>query len=365
MIVPAWVHRVRRTLAPVLGPIVGAPYALGLGIVSRRFDRGVGVARLPMPVVSVGNLSTGGTGKTPCVAWLVRELARHGHEPMIAMRGYARTRDGISDEQDEYERLLPGVAIAADPDRAGAIARVLAQRAEQGLPAPSVVVLDDGFQHRQIARDFDIVLIDATRPPGREHLLPLGDLREPLLALRRASAVLLTRCELACPADVRETVESIERVTLRDHADRPAPPVFRARHEWDGVMVSDRAGERHEPETFLAKRALGVVCAIGRGDLFVQRVGRVGRVVFSRVFDDHRDFSAADIDAIAAALVSAQAGALVVTEKDWSKLRRVPGICERLGLPIARPRLTLEIDDSASLLRSVLSAIDARASAAR
>lgn len=360
MSLPEWVHRLRRGLAPVLGPVAGAPYGLGLSVVSRRFDRGVGVARLSMPVVSVGNISTGGTGKTPCVAWLVRELARRGHVPMIAMRGYARTRDGVSDEQDEYERSLPGVAIAAAPDRAAAIASVLAQREQQGKRSPSVVVLDDGFQHRRIARDFDIVLIDATRPPAREHLLPLGDLREPVSALRRAHAVVLTHCELATQAQVRSVVESVERATLSVAGDRPVPLIFRARHDWDGVMVSDAAGERHEAETFLAERALGVVCAIGRGDLFVERVGQIGRVVCSRVFGDHHDFTPADIESIAGQILAAGAGVLVVTEKDWSKLRRVPELSARLGVPIARPRLALEIDEPARLLGAVLAAIGDR-----
>ncbi len=143
------------------------------------------------------NLSVGGTGKTPMVMHVLRVLLERGYRPCVAMRGYSKSKDGAADETDAYRRAFPEVPIMAQPDRIAGLRSLLERTpAEKQFDR---VVLDDGFQHRQIARDLDVVLIDAT--PGRsvfaDRLLPAGWLRERVGSLARASAVVLTHAELA------------------------------------------------------------------------------------------------------------------------------------------------------------------------
>jgi tetraacyldisaccharide 4'-kinase len=165
------------------------PYGLGSWARNRLFDAGwKKVHRAAVPVVCVGNLTTGGTGKTPCVEWVARFYRDRGVQVAIVSRGYG-ARGGRNDEAMVLEENLPDVPHLQDPDRFAA-----AERAAEELES-ELVVLDDGFQHRRLHRDLDVVLIDATRPPTRDYLLPRGTLREPASGLRRAGAIVLTRCD--------------------------------------------------------------------------------------------------------------------------------------------------------------------------
>src|SRR4051812_28640544 len=151
--------------------------------------------RAQRPVVSVGNIATGGTGKTPVVQWLANRLRDSGKHPAILLRGYRSTPELGSDEQLMLARALneghpSPVMVAANPSRIEA-ARVMVQQ----RPRVDVFVLDDGFQHRKLARDFDVVLIDASNPFGFDHVLPRGLRREPLRGLARANAFLITHAE--------------------------------------------------------------------------------------------------------------------------------------------------------------------------
>ena len=167
-----------------LASVLAAGPALLFGAVVRvrnaLYDRGwLPARRAPLPVVSVGNLTVGGTGKTPVAAWIVRRLSERGHRPALVSRGYGR------DELALHGRWNPAVPVVASPDRAGA-AREAARR------GADVAVLDDGFQHRRLARDADVVLLAAEeRFPGR--MLPAGPYREPSRALRRADLIVVTR----------------------------------------------------------------------------------------------------------------------------------------------------------------------------
>ena len=143
--------------------------------------------RLPHPTISVGNITTGGTGKTPVVRWLAERLQEQGRRPAVLMRGY-RSEGGISDEQSLLQQQLPEIPVIANPDRVRGAAD-----ATQKQNDIDTFILDDGFQHRRVHRDFDLVLIDATAPFGFGHILPRGSLREPLSGLRRANALLITR----------------------------------------------------------------------------------------------------------------------------------------------------------------------------
>src|SRR5436190_16306424 len=155
-----------------------------------RFDRGlVQPTKVAAPVISVGNLTVGGTGKSPFVAWLARWFLDRGTSVTIISRGYGSRGGKPNDEALELAARLPGVPHLQNPDRIAAANQALATNPAQ------VLILDDGFQHRRLARDLDIVLLDALAPFGYGHLLPRGLLREPIESLARAQVVALSRSD--------------------------------------------------------------------------------------------------------------------------------------------------------------------------
>ncbi|MDR3633688.1 MAG: tetraacyldisaccharide 4'-kinase, partial [Isosphaeraceae bacterium] len=166
------------------------PYGAGVALRSLAFDHGWKAAqRVAVPVVAIGNLTVGGTGKTPMVEWVARWYRQKGVRVAILSRGYGQTK-GLNDEGRVLEENLPEVPHLQDGDRVR-----LAQIAVEELEA-ELLVLDDGFQHRHLGRDLDIVLLDALEPFGLGRLLPRGLLREPVRSLRRAGVVVLSRADL-------------------------------------------------------------------------------------------------------------------------------------------------------------------------
>ena len=348
---------------PVPGPIgailgrLGEPfYALVVGQRNAAFDRGAGVQRAAVPVASVGNLSVGGTGKTPIVAWLVRALAARGLKPAVAMRGYMPTgaAAGGSDEAREYAAILPGVPILVNPDRAAAIAERLA--GEPG--AFDAVVLDDGFQHRRLHRDVDVVLIDATRNPFADRLLPAGWLREPVASLRRAQAVVLTHAEAVAPSVVDRLVAQVRGLIGRG-------PTAVVRHEWGGLEGMPRGVPGDDavgPVEWLKGKRLMVACAIGNPWPFVQAAQRAGEVREQMVLRDHDPFAPATVERMMTAARRIRAEAIVVTGKDWTKLSQA---AVAWPCPVLRPVLRLRFDrGEQELARMVAEALGKAAAAA-
>lgn len=319
-------------LRRVVGPVVGPVYRRVIAARNRGFDAGKGVERLPLPVVSVGNLSTGGTGKTPVVAWLVRRLGERGVRAVIAMRGYKRDGEGKSDEAEEYGRLAPGVPVVADPRRLQAVSRFIAER---GIAELDVVVLDDGFQHRQLHRDVDIVLVDATRSPFDDRLLPTGDLREPVESLARAAVVIVTHAEAVGPQLTREQCDRLEKIA-------PGAVVAACRHAWRGVSVVDASSEREEPLSWLASRMAMPVCAIGNPHAFVEEAEKRAHLVEEIVLPDHDPYAEGTVARVISAARDRGAEVVLTTEKDWSKLSRVDR--ERWPCPVARVKLEMKFE---------------------
>ncbi len=166
------------------------PYGAVVALRNRGFDRRwLEIEQAGVPVVSVGNLTVGGTGKTPMVEWVARWYRRRGQRVAILSRGYRQVH-GLNDEGRVLEENLPDVPHLQDRDRVRS-ARIAVEELEA-----EILVLDDGFQHRRLARDLDLVLIDALEPFGLGHLLPRGLLREPLRSLRRTDMVVLSRADL-------------------------------------------------------------------------------------------------------------------------------------------------------------------------
>lgn len=280
------------------------------GVVSlrnRRFDSGSRTAtRLPRPVISVGNLTTGGTGKTPMVIDLCHRLIERGHTPGVLLRGYG------GDESVELgEAMGDGGEVEPNPDRVAGSAAILQRR-----EAVDVFVLDDGFQHRQVARDFDMVLIDATNPWGYGHVLPRGLLRESKQGLKRADAVVVTRADRVS----HEALEVLDREIEQWHGK---PPAAHAATRWTKVKRSD--GEVLSIEQ-LKDRQLAAVCGLGHPDLFFNMLDDAGVTLMMRqAFTDHAAYDAATVDRLEAVAHDAGATAWVMTEKDWVKWRAVEG----------------------------------------
>ncbi|MEI7766547.1 MAG: tetraacyldisaccharide 4'-kinase [Phycisphaerae bacterium] len=215
--------------------------------------------RLPVPVISIGNITTGGTGKTPTVIMVVRTLRALGHRPAVLTRGYGSKPGQIADEVQVMRNLCPDVPVVVNSNRyAGGLTAIQQHGAD-------CVVLDDGFQHRRLHRDFDIVLVDATQPLGIPAMLPGGTLREPPQSLARAHAVMLTRCEQISAelADfaaglmtnwVHQRLVFQQYTTVKGVTDRSGAPVVIG-----GQNVLAFAGIGN-PEGFLATiRTLGLV----------------------------------------------------------------------------------------------------------
>ncbi|MBC7785584.1 MAG: tetraacyldisaccharide 4'-kinase [Burkholderiales bacterium] len=290
------------------------------------FDRRIkAVTDLGRPTVSVGNITTGGTGKTPVTQWLTRRLLALGEKPAVLIRGY-RSHNGISDEAELLR--APDVEVEANPDRIAGARNVL-----QRAPHVSVFVLDDGFQHRRAARDFDLVLIDATNPFGFGHLLPRGLLRESPAALRRADAILITHADKSADIDAL-------RSRIRSFA--PAAPIFECNHVIRGLI--DAAGRPIAPNTI---GVCAAVTGIGNPGAFFSGLGHIGvQLIETRTYNDHHRYTATDVAELIE--LSRSCNRLIVTKKDWMKLQRISGINQ---LPIARAVLEIDfVDGHASRL---------------
>lgn len=340
----------RRALLP-LAALYGAGVSLRLALYRRGL---LAVRRASRPVVSIGNVAAGGTGKTPLVRWLAGELIRRGRRPSILTRGYGRSSRGTvvvsdgrgalapvaasGDEPALLARALPSVPIVADARRV-----VAAERAEAlGTPI-DLHLLDDGFSHVALARDVDVVLLDATDPDGGGGLLPVGLLREPLDALARADLVVVTKTEQADPARALELA--------RRHA--PGVPVFRARTEVLGV--ADRAGSRVDPAD-LPDGTTVAVSGIARPEAFRATLAGMGIVPAGQLdFRDHEPYGPASLGRIERALEECGATAVVTTEKDAVKLD------ERLLVPVFRVAVEARVVE-ASFLPELLSLLARRPS---
>jgi tetraacyldisaccharide 4'-kinase len=320
----AWQRGVGPTASRVLG-VAALGYGGVVGTRDWLYTRGVLPSRsLGVPVVSVGNLTVGGTGKTPAVELAVRTLMELGHRPAVLSRGYGRRGHGIQvvadaasirldadeggDEPFLLARRLPGVPVVVGANRYAA-GRHAIERFNV-----SAVVLDDGFQHRTVGKDLEIVMARARAPWGNRRLLPGGPLREPLAALGRAQLIVVTGAH--GPDDVLEVASD-----AGVHA--PGVPILAARHVatecWEACAM------RYLGPEALRGLKLFAFAGIGSPDGFRQTLEDAGALEsgFAR-FADHHWYTREELAMLERQAHAASAVGLVTTEKDWARLRRLP-----------------------------------------
>jgi tetraacyldisaccharide 4'-kinase len=307
---------VRKLLAPA-----SSLYGIAVRARLAAYSRGLlETCRLSQPVVCVGNLTVGGSGKTPLVAAIARILARRNFKPGILTRGYGR--DGgerlvalppgparrpdariVGDEPALLARMLPDVPIIVSPDRCRG-----GRFAEEKFGV-NVHVLDDGFQHLALRRDVDIVAVDVTRPPFEEPLLPAGRLREPVSGLSRAHMVVLTR--------VGEDGSGL--IVQRLQAINSGLQIFQNRTELLG-LVDAATGATQCVENWRGK-PVAAFCGIGNPDAFFADLGRWGvNVIARRNFPDHHRYHDRELVVLRSAARESGAVALITTEKDLMNL---------------------------------------------
>jgi tetraacyldisaccharide 4'-kinase len=303
---------------------------------NRQFDRNpeksVSVAAA---VISVGNLTTGGTGKTPVVRWVVEQIAALDKRPAIVSRGYAARAGQPNDEWQELAICLPGISHVQNPDRVAAARSVIEQDAAE------VVVVDDGFQHRRLRRNLDLVLIDATCPFGYDHLLPRGLLREPLSALARADAVVITRVDQVASEDVS---------LIRRRVGKWISPTQIAEIRFAASGLLDGRGGQRRLDELRGERIVGF-CGIGNPAAFRQTLKDHGLDFVDFVeWPDHYRYEAADVSRLHAIARARDALALVCTVKDLVKIRDLP----ECGFPIAAIAVQPEWIAGESMVRELL-----------
>lgn len=277
-----------------------AIYRSGTAIRNTLYDYGwAPVFRLNIPVISVGNISAGGTGKTPVVRFLADYLTQHGQRPVVLMRGYrGKNRDGNNTNDEAL--TFTDTPVICHPDRLASGHQAIAKGA-------TCIIMDDGFQHRRLHRDLDLVLIDATR--CFTGVLPLGYDREADAALHRAHAVILTRSELVS-ADTCQ-----ELVTRLAHYGKPLLRLIETEH-W----LTNRDLSNRQPSSVLANQAVVLASGLGNPLGFERNAHNHGwRIVERWRFPDHHPYSHTDALALVATAQRLQA-TLVVTAKDAVKL---------------------------------------------
>jgi tetraacyldisaccharide 4'-kinase len=257
-----------------------------------------------VPIISIGNITAGGTGKTPLVIWLCNCLQKKGIRCSVLTRGYKTQAGDISDEPALLAKSCEGTSVVINPNRlAGAQKAVSVHRAQ-------AIVMDDGFQHRKLWRDLDIVVVDATCPFGYGRVLPAGLLREPESGLARASAVVMTRAD-------QVSEEELRTIELRIRRFAATIPIAKTAHTLSHAV----SYPNHViPLEGLRNHKVYAFCGIGNPEAFFDSLKRNNiPLCGTRTLDDHHAYAPADLEQIFADAAACGATAILCTQKDWIK----------------------------------------------
>jgi tetraacyldisaccharide 4'-kinase len=344
--------------AIVRGALGGLAYVYAGGLKLYLLPYRIGVRRqyrLPCPVISIGNLTVGGTGKTPMVQRVCELLQAQGVKVCVLSRGYRGAHEhgagvvstekrvevdaaAAGDEAHMLARMLPGVPVVVGKDRrkTGALAW---ERFK-----PDAIVLDDGMQFYQLHRDLDVVLVDATRPFDNGWTFPRGLLREPPSHIRRAGCVVITNAD---------KVDAGVLTSLRANLERwiQSKPLFEAHYAPQLLRALDHSGEQ-KPE-WLAGRKVAGLCALGNPQGFAEQLQQAGATVVDwTVFPDHHEPTMGELNEVIARGCEKGAEAVIVTEKDAVKL-------PPLGRPLPFYALIVrqQLDDEAGFAAILLGTV--------
>lgn len=337
----------------ILKPLA-AGFELGTTLRTAAYRKGwFETRRLHRPVISIGNLTVGGTGKTPLAAFLAEQLSERGWKPSVLTRGYRRRGSDlvvikpageraadpreVGDEPALLARKLPQIPIVvcADRHRAGCVAEARFDI--------DVHILDDGFQHLALAREVDVVVLDVTQEFSDRALLPAGRLREPCAALGRAHFAILSRSELADPTPLESQVRKIN----------PNIQIFTSVTKLDSL--SDVENGRLYPPGAFQSEPVSAFCGIGNPQAFFADLRHWGfTIVTQELFADHHSYSPKTVAALAVASKKQNLAALVTTEKDAMNLPPLG----KLPLPILACAVRPEINDREAFVEALVARLD-------
>ncbi len=328
----------------LLGVAAGG-YSIAVRLRNFSYSKGwLKTHRANAPVISIGNITTGGTGKTPLVIWICRFLQNKNVSCIILTRGYKA--QGTSDEgratRDEPAILIescPEAKVIVNPDRVAGAAEAVNKFDAKTL------VMDDGFQHRRLGRDLDIVTIDATRPFGYGKMLPAGLLREPLASLKRANAVVITRCDQTTEAKLTQIEEKLQKVNPNMIIARSIHAAVYAKHPEPSVIPA-KVGIQKKSETMdsclrrndsikqLKDKKIFAFCGIGNPEAFLNTIKALGpELVGSKVYNDHHHYTDDCLADICKQAANLKADLILTTQKDWTKI--TPLLPAKKDIPIA------------------------------
>lgn len=316
--------------------ILSLGYRVASGVRNLLFDFGLKKQHsVSVPVISIGNLTTGGTGKTPVVAAVVNHLVATGNRPVIISRGYRAIDGEANDEKLMLDQLCPNVVHLQNPDRVAA-AEVAIQEHDA-----NVLVLDDGFQHRRIARTTNVVLIDATCPFGYGHLLPRGLLREPVGSLGRADVVLITRAN-------QVDAKTIDQIAQTARGRNNAVPILNVAFLSQQLRNS---GGQSASFTSLSSCRVAAFCAIGNPEGFRRTLQDSDlEPTWLQAFPDHHHYSERDFAELSKRAEETGIDVLLTTQKD---LVKIPA--DRLGeIPLWAVAIAADFGDAQSQFESIV-----------
>jgi tetraacyldisaccharide 4'-kinase len=298
--------------------VAGAVYTIGIRLRNSFYCKGwLKTHRANAVVFSIGNITTGGTGKTPLVIWLCNKITENSKlktqncKCAILTRGYKATQNSKLKTQNYFDEpailveSCPQAKVIVNPDRVAAATDAASKW------GANIIIMDDGFQHRRLGRDLDIVTIDAMCPFGYEKVLPAGLLREPVTALKRADAVVVTRCDQTTEAELAQLEEKLQLINTD-------MPIARSIH---APVCAKSLGHKKISIQELKHKKVFAFCGIGNPNAFLGTIRKLGlNLAGSRAYNDHHRYTDNDIADMYEEAGYLGADLILTTQKDWSKI---------------------------------------------
>ncbi len=302
-------------------------------------------------IISVGNITTGGTGKTPLVVWLCNLLCERNINCAILTRGYKTKKksnlfkvessepatQNYTDEPAILYESCPQSKVIVNPDRVASAAEAI------GKFAASVLIMDDGFQHRRLARNLDIVTIDSTRPFGYGKIFPAGLLREPVNSLKRADAAIITRCDQITTSELIKLEKTLQVIN---------PNMIIARSVHTVVGAKTASGKKINIENINGEKIFAF-CGIGNPNAFLNTIKALGaELAGSKIYNDHYRYTDACLADIYKQAKHIKADLILTTQKDWTKIKHLK--LETNGIPLAYLAIEIKFLEGEDELRHLI-----------